>query len=198
MTLTGKVVSKSITANGVFARISLGWPKGAMMRFFDVPDQENFEIGQRVQILLAPEIRLDPKMLEELYDALRDAEQKTTGCMFHSSPEPTISETLQAELEPLEWKEAGSFVKDKDGNWPVVVGEFNESLIVEQVARELGAGVGSDKPILEQYNELIGVAPIVVDETGDASFDIKNIPLPEPTPENMTERSDSPGLGDRR
>lgn len=140
MILIGKVVGKCITGNGVFTRIRLdcnGWPKAAMMRFFDIPDQENFEIGQKIQIdLYVPKIQ-----------------PFTPGYL-------TLSEILQADLEPLPGCESPA---------------------------------NSKHPLINSTE--IGVAPIVMDETGDARFDIENIPLPAPTKENMRERPyDEPGL----
>lgn len=53
MQIFGTVVSKTITSNGVFARIKVkGLPKNGFMRFFDVEDQDNFEIGKKVGILV--------------------------------------------------------------------------------------------------------------------------------------------------
>jgi hypothetical protein len=122
VTITGRVVSKSITEKGVFARIrldSIGWKNA--MRLFDVPDQENFEIGQKIQI--------------DIYVA-----KIPVWTHYYS----TLSEILQADLEPLPGCESPA------GN--------------------------------------IGVAPVVVDETGGTRFDIEHIPLPAQTEENMRER----------
>lgn len=61
MNISGKIVSKTVTSNGVFARVKVdanGWPKSAMMRFFDIPDEDNFVIGDKLSISLSA----DPRM----------------------------------------------------------------------------------------------------------------------------------------
>lgn len=53
MQIFGTVVSKTITSNGVFARIKVkGLPKNGFMRFFDVEDVDNFQIGQPVGVFV--------------------------------------------------------------------------------------------------------------------------------------------------
>lgn len=55
MIVSGKIVSKLITGSGVFARVKLAGYNGGknVMRFFDVPDEENFTIGTKVDIEVA-------------------------------------------------------------------------------------------------------------------------------------------------
>lgn len=106
MILRGVVVSKTITANGVFARIRIkGLPKNGSMRFFDVPDEENLEIGQKVAINIGDAtIPIYPTSdffqplpsNEELKDAI-------PGCMFHGAPEPAdIVGAESVVLDPLD------------------------------------------------------------------------------------------------
>lgn len=175
MKVSAKIVSKSITANGVFARVKVeanGWPKQAMMRFFDVPDEDNFEIGQKIEIGLYEPYK-NPVAPTEQEDVI-------PGCMFHCSPDP--ADVVGAEgvvLDPL--------------NLPADVIEL------EYPEESRGQGTlpggnpwgvsGCESPASE-----IGIAPVVVDEgSGDERFDLDQILLPAPTAENMTERSDSNG-----
>ncbi len=95
MRIKGKVVSKTITDIGVFARVQiLEVPKGlASMRFFDVPDEENFIIGEKVDITITeiPQAESRAHVAVEELEQLPPAESlsdacEIPGCVFHSAP----------------------------------------------------------------------------------------------------------------
>ena len=161
MKISGKIISKTITADGVFARVSLGWSKkNALMRFFDVPDEDNFEIGQKIEIGLYAPLAAPEPCTSAHFGLNLDDTRIIPGCMFHSAPDPAdIVGAIGVELEP-----------------PGCESPAFESVVLDP----------------------IGVAPVVVDEkSGEEYFYLDGIPLPAPTAENMTERSDSDGAWGR-
>lgn len=95
MIVTGKVVGKMITPNGVFTRIKIdanGFPKSTM-RFFDVPDQQDgndFTLEEKVDIYINRKLQITNETLQELTTALSCAVKLSDvpGCMYHSAPEP--------------------------------------------------------------------------------------------------------------
>lgn len=98
MQYTGKVVAKIQQEGGPsasFARIQIGSKKSgnaAKLRFFDVPDQEELNLGDKLVITItrAPKQPAVAKVIEFKIPG---------GCV--SIPERSLSEQMQAELEPL-------------------------------------------------------------------------------------------------